>query len=315
MFAGGGVCAEALHLAISDHGIQSNLKWVAECEPRYIEAAQANCMAVTDDTVLLQGKVEEIEREHYTQVDILQLSMACAGFSGAGKAKHGLTPEMHSGTAIFGVSRAIESANPAIIVSENVIEARDSAMYALLICELKRLGYVVFDMVLDSSDTGTFEQRKRWWFVAFSAGIAPESFDLEKIAPSNLSLSDLLDEAVPEQLWTSHPYLVEKELKDIAAGKGFRRQLLAGAEKTCGTIGRFYSKRRSTEPFVTRDDGLERLLTPTEHARVKSVPEHLVDGLKMTLAHEILGQSVDFMQPYMIMSKILELGLFQQETV
>ena len=313
MFAGGGVCAEALHLAVSDAGVQSELKWVAECESKYIEAAGENCLAITDDTVVLVGKVEEIEREHFTNVDVLQLSMPCAGFSGAGKAKHGMTPEMHSGTAIFGVSRAIESAQPAIIISENVIEARDSAMYALLICELERLGYVVFQMVLDSENTGTFEQRKRWWFVAFSKGIAPESFTVDDMLPSNLTLNDLLDKSVPESAWTTHPYLVEKEARDIAAGKGFRRQLLKGDEKGCGTIGRFYSKRRSTEPFIVRPDNKERLLSLTEHARVKSVPEHLVAGLKMTVGHEILGQSVDFMQPYLIMSKIMELPIYNTE--
>ncbi len=35
-----------------------------------------------------------------------------------------------------------------------------------------------------------------------------------------------------------------------------------------------------------------RLLTPVEHARVKSIPETLVNGLSATVAHQILGQSV-----------------------
>ncbi|RWA45583.1 hypothetical protein AU476_39920 [Cupriavidus sp. UYMSc13B] len=35
-----------------------------------------------------------------------------------------------------------------------------------------------------------------------------------------------------------------------------------------------------------------RLLTATEHARAKRVPEHLIDGLSNTIAHEMLGQAV-----------------------
>lgn len=37
---------------------------------------------------------------------------------------------------------------------------------------------------------------------------------------------------------------------------------------------------------------LQRLLSPQEHARVKDIPEHLIEGLSDTVAHEVLGQSV-----------------------
>ena len=95
-------------------------------------------------------------------------------------------------------------------------------------------------------------------------------------------------------------------MRDSQAGKGFaKRQLLTGDETKVGTIGRHYAKRRSTEPFIVRDDGKERLLTPTEHARVKSIPERLIAGNGMTIAHQILGQSVDFLQPYNLTRALL----------
>lgn len=61
-----------------------------------------------------------------------------------------------------------------------------------------------------------------------------------------------------------------------------------------GTIGRGYSKARSTEPFLAHpvDQGLSRLFTAVEHARLKGIPESLVAGVSETTAHEILGQSV-----------------------
>ena len=64
-------------------------------------------------------------------------------------------------------------------------------------------------------------------------------------------------------------------------------------------IGRFYNKKRSSEPYVTRGN-LERLFTPAEHARVKSIPANLIAGLPKSVAHEILGQSVDYRQPLRI---------------
>src|SRR5690606_27281726 len=89
-------------------------------------------------------------------------------------------------------------------------------------------------------------------------------------------------------------YLAEKEKRDKAAGKGFSRQLLTGDEPYCGTIGKGYSKARSTEPFIVHPQTpeLSRLLTPLEHSRVKGIPEEVIEGLADTTAHEILGQSV-----------------------
>ncbi|MFZ5883646.1 MAG: DNA cytosine methyltransferase, partial [Chloroflexota bacterium] len=37
---------------------------------------------------------------------------------------------------------------------------------------------------------------------------------------------------------------------------------------------------------------LQRIFTPVEHARLKTIPEGLVKGLSDTIAHEILGQSI-----------------------
>lgn len=35
-------------------------------------------------------------------------------------------------------------------------------------------------------------------------------------------------------------------------------------------------------------------MTPAEHARVKTIPEQMIEGLSATRAHEVLGQSVVF---------------------
>lgn len=300
MFTGGGISTEAIHHALQADGIQAETAWIAESETKYIESAGERCLSITDDTVFLSGKVEEIEDYFYSKVDLLSFSLPCAGFGKAGKAKHKLTEEDHSGTALFGVVSAIKASNPAVCVSENVVEAQDSAIYRLLKCELIRLGYTIFEQVLDQSHTDSIEQRKRYWLVAISSGIAPASLELAPIARSGRTIESIL-EPVPESAWSDNQYLKDKAARDAAAGKGFKRQLLTGIETACGTIGRFYQKRRSTEPFIVRDDGKERLFTPREHAAVKSIPAYLVEGLLPGTAHEILGQSVDYLQPFNLM--------------
>ena len=296
MFTGGGISTDAITQAISQSGLNSRMSWVCEMEVKYIESAGQNCMSIDDNTAFLVGMAEEIEPDLYSEVDVLSFSMPCAGFSKAGKSKHKQTSENHSGTALFGVINAIKASNPSVIISENVTEAMDSPIYQLLTSELRRTGYKVFEQILDQRHTASIENRARYWMVAVSEGIAPESLELPQVIQDQPTIASIL-EANPREQWSTNDYLHAKAERDLAAGKGFKRQLITGAETTCGTIGRYYAKKRSTEPFVVNSEGLERLFTPIEHARVKSVPEHLIKGISKTTAHEILGQSVDYRQP------------------
>jgi DNA (cytosine-5)-methyltransferase 1 len=302
MFTGGGISTDAITQAISQSGLDSRMSWVCEMETKYIESAGENCSAIDDDTAFLIGMAEEVEQHLFTEVDVLSFSMPCAGFSKAGKSKHKQTSENHSGTALFGVINAIKSSNPSVIISENVTEAMDSPIYQLLTSELRRTGYKVFEQILDQRHTATIENRARDWMVAVSEGIAPDALELPEVIQDRPTISSIL-EANPAEKWTANEYLDLKAIRDLAAGKGFKRQLLTGEETRCGTIGRYYAKKRSTEPFLVNAEGLERLFTPAEHAAVKSIPAHLIaSGISKTTAHEILGQSVDYRQP-------LKLGL------
>jgi len=309
LFTGGGVSTLAIHQAISDSGQSGHLAWIVDAELKYLQVGFSNNYAITDETVALVGRIEEIEPGYFKPVNILSFSMPCAGFSRAGKSKHRKDPECHdSATALFGTVAAIRSANPAVLISENVPEARTSPAYALLKAELIRLGYSIFERIMDSSDTATIENRKRYWLVGISEGISDGyAFTMThpEVAEGRPRIADILDRDIPESAWSHHAYLEAKAARDTTEGKGFSRQLLTGTEQNCGTIGRHYNKRRSTEPFLTREDGLERLFTPPEHARLKSVPDYLVRGIAPTLGHEILGQSVDFRQAYVAMASIL----------
>ncbi len=305
---GGGISTTAIHDGLHDAGIEGQLCWVVDTQLTYLQAAAKNSWAITDATSFYVGRVEEIETNYFSNVDILSFSLSCSGPSRAGRAKHKLAPEEHDGaTALFGTVNAIKTSNPAIILSENVIEAKGSPMYLLLISELKRLGYRVLERVLDRDDTGTFENRERYWFIAVSDGLADGlSFNMGQVKRQSKIVSDFLEKDVQEHKWSHNQYLNEKAIRDADAGKGFKRQLLWGQESKIGTIGRHYAKKRSTEPFLVREDGKERLFTKIEHARFKSIPEQLIDGVSNTTAHQILGQSIDYLQAYLPIKSLVE---------
>lgn len=298
--AGAGVSTLALQQGVESTGVQTRVDWIIDRDGRYLDLAAQNNPAITPDTRLYEASLEEVETAALSGTDLLQVSLPCTGHSLSGKAKRGLNQaEDHPTDALatYGLMRILESVNPSVVVSENVKQARESASYALIRAYLHEQGYILFEDILNSEQAGTIEDRDRWWMVAISKGLA-EGFSMDQVPSQPRSYATLGDamEAIEhdDTRWKAYDYLVEKALRDAAAGKGFKRQLVDEESTQVGTIGRGYAKARSTEPFIVREDGLQRLLTPTEHARVKGIPPDLVNGASDTTAHEVLGQSILF---------------------
>jgi DNA (cytosine-5)-methyltransferase 1 len=311
---GGGISAAATHQAIHDAGASSKLAFVVDAELKYLSIAGANNFAIDDETVFFCGNMEEIDRNLIGNrpVDVLSFSLPCAGLSRSGAAKHKLSPEEHgSSTSLFGLYNFINGTNPAVLWSENVKEAQNSPLYTVLKAELIRRGYRITEDVTSNEKTGALECRDRYWFMAVSEGLDKSldadvfNYQLQKQHPDLNSIRDLKADA-EESRWSENLYLHEKAIRDEEAGKGFERQLITGPEPKVGTIGRFYAKKRSTEPFWVRSDGKERLMSLKEHAAVKGIPFSLVNGVCDTTGHEILGQSIDFMQCYMPIRRLFE---------
>jgi DNA (cytosine-5)-methyltransferase 1 len=296
--AGGGVSTLAGKEGLQRAGLESTVEWVVDREPAYLQAALDNNPAVTDLTRIVVASIEELERADLTPVDKVSVSLPCTGHSLSGKAKRGLKiAEEHptDALAVYGLLKVLEATNPSIVESENVPEAATSASYALVRAYLREQGYAIAECVMDAKEGACLEDRSRWWMVAISKGFA-EGLSLEALPERDRQHARLGDamEHVPadDPSWSTHDYLDSKAERDQRDGKGFKRQFVNADSTRVGTIGKGYAKRRSTEPFVKREDGMERLLTPAEHARVKGIPESLIRDLSATLAHEILGQSI-----------------------
>lgn len=238
------------------------------------------------------------------QLDFVCGGIPCTGASRAGVSKNKLQfAEEHStaGTLFFDYLEFVKATNPAVALVENVPEYGKSSSMAVIRSVLGSLGYDLFEAVLDGSEFGAIEARKRLCLVAITKGLGGSvEFVFPSASPGvqpgkQATLADVLEDIpLDSDRWKSYDYLAAKEERDIAAGKGFSRQLVRPDARTVGTIGRGYSKARSTEPFLQHPTSpdLSRLFTPVEHARIKGIPEYLVDGLAATTAHEVLGQSV-----------------------
>lgn len=296
---GGGVSTWALKEGLAEAGVQAHVDWVVDRDGRYLEVASQNNPALTERTRLYEASLEEVETAALTPVDILQVSLPCTGHSNSGKAKRKLrAAEEHptDALAVYGLLRILEAVQPSIVVSENVAQAAGSASYAIIRAYLLAQGYNITERVLTGDDAGTIEHRDRYWLCAISSGLDAAEFDLDAIQPEPrryATLGDLMEPvSADDPAWKDFAYLDTKAERDAAAGKGFARQFVDATSTRVGTIGRGYAKARSTEPFICRADGKQRLLTPVEHARAKGIPERLVANTSATLAHEVLGQSI-----------------------
>lgn len=304
IFLGGGVLDRAMHEGMLQAGLESFVQIGVEIEPTYLELLRNNPDLWRPESLAVCSDIREMDwRNNTPPCHLLYAALPCTGASLAGRAKGRLsTAEEHedAGALFVDFLEAVKATNPAVVVIENVPQYQGTASMTVIRSVLVGLGYQLEEAILNGNDYGALERRDRFVMVATTKGMP--SFDFDQVQPVRVKeacLNDVLEDLpLDSERWKSYSYLAEKEVRDKAAGKGFMRQLLDGTEPFCGTVGRGYSKARSTEPFIVHPTNpeLSRLLTPVEHARVKGIPEEMIAGESDTTAHEILGQSVIYPQ-------------------
>jgi DNA (cytosine-5)-methyltransferase 1 len=244
----------------------------------------------------------------------VELGLPCSGASVAGRAKRSLgMPEEHPdvGHLVVGALALLAKLNPAVAVFENVPPYAKSASAVLIRQQLRDMGYVCHERELFGPDFGALEARTRWCLVAVTKGV---DFDFEALRPEPRmarTLSEVLE--APEDVadrWSEMKGLKAKQERDKAAGKGFMMQIFTGAETRINTLTKGIAKNRSTDPKIAHPTNPDLLRIPTarEHARCKGVPEHLVEGLAQTTAHELLGQGIVY-DPFRAVAKHVGLAL------
>lgn len=301
LFHGGGVLDRALHEGFSEAGLYSSIRVAVEIESKYLDCSlNNNSMLWDDNSIAIESPIESVELSNAPQLDLVVAGIPCTGASISGRTKGKLScAEEHSSAGALFVYflNFVLATQPAIVLFENVPPYQKTASYMVIESVLLTAGYDIHTSVLNGNSLGALENRDRLVCVATTKGL---DFDFDRIEPVRVkeqTLSEIID-FYPQDSdkWKTYSYLADKEQRDIANGKGFKRQLLDGTNDSCGTIGRGYNKARSTEPFLVSPfgDGKSRLFSPAEHARAKGIPENLVNGVSDTTAHEILGQSVIF---------------------
>ncbi|OGU24360.1 MAG: hypothetical protein A2580_09200 [Hydrogenophilales bacterium RIFOXYD1_FULL_62_11] len=299
-----GVLSNALHVGLRQAGFKPKLLWACEIREEVInQAAHAND-AWDEETVGLAMPLQQLAfADEFTlsrlqRPVLLEGGLPCTAASMAGRAKKGLAKAEDDETAghlIAAFIALIARVNPCAVMLENVMPYWSTASASILRTQLKELGYDVQERELHGEDY-VIEARPRRVLVAVTQGV---DLDLAAMVPppkAQQTIADVLEPiAEDDPMWSPMQYLKDKEVRDQAAGKGFKMQVVTPDATRVGTLGTGYQKNRSTEGKVQHPTKPElmRLFTPTEHARLKGIPESMIEGVtSRTFAHEILGQSV-----------------------
>lgn len=290
--SGGGISTHAIHEGFKSVGVTSKVALLAEYDARYLQVAKKLFPYVE---TIHQGKIEDVLLEDIPKLNVLSFSLPCTGHSKAGKTKNNIkTAEEHkdASTAVFGALKYVVTANPAVIISENVIQAQHSATYTLLKAELKRIGYEIKEFILDEKQAGSIEKRKRYWFVAVSSGFKAILNDLEPKTYSKKfkTVGQVIDKEY-SGAWMKDTYFNSRLEKNIENGRGFCPNFIQDSTESTNVITRHYTKRQISNPHYQKGDKI-RLFSVSEHSRLMGIPEMILEGVVDTVGHEILGQSI-----------------------
>lgn len=314
---GGGILDHAAHAGLAASGLQAHMLVANEIDEPILEHAQQVNEVWNKDTIALVAPMQEVIQDAWMmnqipEVDIFAGGIPCSGASRAGKSKKGLSMmEDHEGVGhlIAPALALINRMNPAICVIENVPEWADTASAKILQHMLRDMGYDFHSTLLKAQDFGCLENRIRWFGIGVTKGI---EFDIEALKPQlfvQQTLADVLDPIGPDAAdWRTFDYLKTKEVRDASKGNSFSMQTFGPEDTKVGTLRKGYAKSGSTDPLLRHptNPDLLRQFTVAEHARIKQVPPHLVEGLSKTDGHIILGQGVAYKPVYELFRHIGE---------
>jgi DNA (cytosine-5)-methyltransferase 1 len=301
---GGGVLSHAIHKGLEEAGVQSTLAFANEIrDDLMLQAIERNDAWGSQTSAIVMAMQEVVQDDWLMgllpKLEVLEMGLPCSGASLAGSTKGGLAkmeehPEV--GHLVFAALVILNRTQPAIVLLENVVQYAHTASAQILRQQLRDMGYVCHEAILDGKDFGCLENRVRWCMVAVTQGVA---FDFDNLRPAVRvvrRLREVLDPQIgpDDPRWRSFKHLTDKAQRDRAAGKGFKNQVVTEESTSVPTLRKGYHKGGSTDPLLEHPQSpqLRRLLTAAEHARVKGVPANLVEGLSQTMAHQLLGQGI-----------------------
>jgi DNA (cytosine-5)-methyltransferase 1 len=257
------------------------------------------------------GDIREIDAKSIPDFDILAAGFPCQSFSISGK-QGGF--EDTRGTLFFDIARIAKFHQPKLLFLENVknlVSHDGGRTLSVILKTLNEIGYDPYYKVLDSSNFGVPQSRKRVYFVCFRKDLGIKYFEFPKPTNEKVYLKDILEDDSKTKQYVINRNDIKFFDKQIAhktapiqigefnkGGQGERIYSIEGHSTTISAYGGGAASK--TAAYLI--NGKVRKLSPRECARLQGFPEEFKIPVSDAQAHKQFGNSV----PIPVLKKIFE---------
>lgn len=265
------------------------------------------------------GDITKITADQIPSHDVLCAGFPCQAFSISGKQ---LGFEDSRGTLFFEIARIVDFHKPKLLFLENVANLKqhaDGETISHMVTILNGLGYKVFYKVLNASDYGVPQARKRVYFICFRNDLKVENFEFPKPTYENVALEDIL---LPDEL--TNDYVIDKDNMTIDKEDSTTRQLRPiriGTINKGGQGDRIYSIKghaitlsaygggsgSKTGAYLV--NGRVRKLAPEECKRVQGFPLDYIIPVTHSQAWKQFGNSVSVPVLKSVLNQVVNMNI------
>jgi DNA (cytosine-5)-methyltransferase 1 len=311
-FSGLGMLSYHLKVGLSEVGIKSQICFANDSSNVAMElnlASNPMWKTPTKDALAIIDDLENLDLSDLPQAHLIEIGYPCLGQSTLCAKENRDINHPVVGTLFVKLIAALEKMNAPIVLFENTPAFCNSK--TLDIIKREMIGYRFEEIIINAHDFGEIEARKRTCVVAVSEGLP--DLNLSKLMPNKErvdkrnNLSDFLEEIpLDSPLWRKMDHLKRKTLE---TGHNYKNVLYSGPENLIATITASYAAPKAGTPMIRHpiNHELQRQVTPLEHARIRRLPEQLLNDLmeisngkspmvskigSKSLAHRILGNGL-----------------------
>lgn len=291
-----------------------------------LESFYANCVFASDIDKHAQavyennfgikpfGDITQIKEENIPAHDILCGGFPCQAFSVSGK-QNGFNDTR--GTLFFDIARIANYHQPKILFLENVanFEKHDDGKTLKVVLEtLDKIGYNVFYSLLNASNFGIPQIRKRIYFVAFRKDLNVKEFSFPKPIKKQVKLYDFLEHnsSVEDLKLKKSNYQLYNASSDFnnTASQLFETAILPNTSVRIGTVNKggqgdriystvghaitlsAYGGGNGAKTGLYFVDGVIRKLSPRECANIMGFPKSFKLHENKNQCYQQFGNSV-----------------------
>lgn len=294
LFSGVGMGDIGAESGLNKAGIASKLVFTNDIDPLSINTLVANNPAyVKGVTKTYAMDMHHLTGEELNGVDILSAGIVCKNSSKLNIA-HREEPERcpdygHLFASFLNVMAGNRWSVPVIVI-ENVVPYAQTIGFDIISRIFKAQGYDFYladpesqDIEaykgIDSHEYGALESRKRLFAIFVTKGIPMSFAGLTALKKAcELTVGDIRED---ESRFTDKDYSIGNGLKTAFERKGRRNNLAHNEDTKVKTITAGHYRGRAEDPYPTHpeDPTRFRFFTDLEIARIKQMPEGLVDGV------------------------------------